>query len=174
MSQARKQLAHAAVDALVATFPAAFDRFDRRPLKLGIAADLLARGIAADIIRAALGSYCRSPAYLRRMQAGAARIDLDGNPAGVVTAEDAEHAARKLAETAERAKQAMANQEKAAKEQAKVAARKAAEAASAPAKKAEPPSKAPAPRPAGGAVTRQPPLIVRKISRGGRSGGARR
>jgi sRNA-binding protein len=35
--------------------------------------------------------------YLQGMVAGAARIDLDGNPAGEVTARDAEYAAAKLA-----------------------------------------------------------------------------
>ena len=37
--------------------------------------------------------------YLRGLVAGAARVDLDGNPAGEVTARDAEYAAAKLAET---------------------------------------------------------------------------
>ena len=36
--------------------------------------------------------------YLQGLVAGAARIDLDGNPAGEVTARDAEYAATELAE----------------------------------------------------------------------------
>jgi ProP effector len=36
--------------------------------------------------------------YLESLVAGAVRIDLDGSPAGEVSAEDAEHAAARLAE----------------------------------------------------------------------------
>jgi hypothetical protein len=88
----------AAVGKLVETFPAAFAFIERKPLKLGIHDDLLARGIAPDVIKPGLGAYCRGGRYLRSLQAEAIRIDLDGKPAGVITAEDAEHAVRKLAE----------------------------------------------------------------------------
>ena len=171
MSQARKQRARAAVDALVAAFPAAFDRFDRKPLKLGIAEDLAARGIAADAVRVALGSYCRSPDYWRRVTAGTPRVDLDGNPAGEVTAVDAEYAARKLTEAAEQAKLAQVNRDQDAKAQAAAAAKKAAEQAKPP-KAAEPVRPNPAPRPPAGA--RPPLVVVRKVSRGGRAAGTRR
>jgi sRNA-binding protein len=68
MSQARKQQARAAVDLLAQTFPAAFNRYDRKPLKLGVAEDLLARGIAPDVIKTGLRRYCHGADYLRRMQ----------------------------------------------------------------------------------------------------------
>src|SRR4051812_37844621 len=152
----RAREAYAAVGLLVETFPAAFVRINRRPLKLGIHDDLLARGIATDVVKAGLGSYCRSTGYLEAMKAGAARIDLDGNAAGVVTPDDAEHAARKRAEAAEK-HQAKIAQDKAAKEQAKAAEKK--KAADKEKAKPTPPVKPPV----GPTVTRRPPLIVRKI-----------
>ena len=45
----------------------------------------------------ALTVYTRRVMYLRSLVAGAARVDLDGNPAGEVTVQDAEHAAARLA-----------------------------------------------------------------------------
>ena len=70
-----------------------------RPLKVGVADDILA--CCPDLNRrrlgAALAVYTRRVMYLRGLVAGAARVDLDGNPAGEVTARDAEYAAAKLA-----------------------------------------------------------------------------
>jgi len=152
----RAREAFAAISLLVETFPAAFVRINRKPLKLGIAEDMLARGVAPETIKVGLRSYCRGVGYLSAMKAGAARIDLDGNPAGVVTAEDAEYAARKRAEAAEK-HQAKIAQDKAAKEQAKAAEKK--KAADKEKAKPTPPVKPPV----GATVTRQPPLIVRKI-----------
>ena len=83
----RRATAHAAVTALVETFPAAFTRTGRKPLKLGVHDDLLARGIDPDVIQRGLSSYCQSTGYLNATKAGATRIDLDGNEVGAVTAE---------------------------------------------------------------------------------------
>jgi ProP effector len=47
----------------------------------------------------ALTAYTGRVLYLRGLVEGAARLDLDGNPAGEVTARDAEYAAAKLAKT---------------------------------------------------------------------------
>ena len=70
----------------------------RKPLKIGIADDIVADGtIQSKDLRWALGAYCNSPDYLRSFQAGAARLDLNGNEAGIVTADEAEHAQWKLA-----------------------------------------------------------------------------
>ena len=71
-----------------------------RPLKVGIAADIPARCPAVErrMLSVALNAYARRVMYLRALVAGAARVDLDGNPAGEVTARDAEYAAAKLAE----------------------------------------------------------------------------
>src|SRR5262249_35578366 len=45
----------------------------------------------------ALGIYCSNPAYLGHTLTGAWRLDLDGNPAGTVTADEEAHAKATLA-----------------------------------------------------------------------------
>jgi ProP effector len=161
----RRAAAHAAVTALVETFPDAFTRTDRKPLKLGVHDDLLARGIDPDVIQRGLGSYCQSTGYLNATKAGAARIDLDGNEVGAVTAEEAEHAAQKLAAAAERAKTVLAN---AAMEQARAAAAKAPGPASAKAERTTG-SRAPVEKRTDPVTKRPPPVIVvRKSRRPGR------
>ena len=74
-----------------------------RPLKIGIAADL-ARCPALEwrVLRVALAAYTGRIMYLRGLVAGAARIDLDGKPAGEVIARDTEYATVKLAGILER------------------------------------------------------------------------
>ena len=59
---------------------------------------------------AVLSAYTQRIMYRKAMVAGAACIDLDGNPAGEVSAADAEHAAAELVETlaSREAKQAAA------------------------------------------------------------------
>ena len=71
-----------------------------RPLKVGIAADIPARCPAVErrVLSVALRVYARRVMYLRSLVAGAARVDLDGNACGEVTARDAEDAAARLAE----------------------------------------------------------------------------
>src|SRR5579862_9472275 len=68
----------------------------RRPLKVGIHADLLAAldgAMTAADLGDALGDYTKSSGYIRRItRAGAERIDLDGAPAGEVTPEEANQA----------------------------------------------------------------------------------
>jgi sRNA-binding protein len=68
------------------------------PLKVGIAADLMERSPELDHhkLTVALTVYTRRVMYLRSLVAGAARVDLEGNPAGEVTVQDAEHAAARL------------------------------------------------------------------------------
>jgi ProP effector len=83
---------------LIERFPQAFVRDDdlRRPLKLGIHFDLSARcpALSARERRAVLHYYVNSLTYLRACVVGAARIDLDGNVCGEVTAAEAQHAVR--------------------------------------------------------------------------------
>ena len=69
------------------------------PLKVGIAADIRARCPAVErrVLSVVLSAYAQRVMYLQSVVAGAARVDLDGNPAGEVTARDAEYAAAKLA-----------------------------------------------------------------------------
>jgi sRNA-binding protein len=102
MSKKRTR-AKALIAVLAAKFPKCFAVPDtrRRPLKVGIDADLLATLSGTiprtDLIRA-LAMYCSSHGYLERVLNGAWRIDLQGNPAGVVTADDERHAAAKSAD----------------------------------------------------------------------------
>jgi sRNA-binding protein len=92
----------AVITALAARFPECFAVPDtrRRPLKVGIDADLLA-ALSGSIRRTelvrALAMYCSSDGYLERVLTGAWRVDLEGKPAGVVTAEDEQHAKAKRA-----------------------------------------------------------------------------
>ncbi len=76
-------------------FPTAFPKnpAPKVPLKVGILADLIAQ--ASDLqlteaeIREAVSTWCRGNRYWACLTDGAARVDLTGAPAGVVTARDA-------------------------------------------------------------------------------------
>jgi ProP effector len=98
----RRAAAGAAIALLAEQFPRAFALYElrRKPLKVGIDADI-ARVVNGAIkpheLSAALKLYTGNRGYLRNLRAGAARIDVDGNSAGVVTAEEAAHAAERLA-----------------------------------------------------------------------------
>lgn len=89
-SQSRRQRrvadATAAIALLAEIFPQAFFIYGarRKPLKLGIRDEIVARldgAVEPPELALALCLYCRSIGYLRAMRPGAARIDLDGNPA---------------------------------------------------------------------------------------------
>jgi ProP effector len=78
-------------------WPQTFSIFEsrRRPLKIGIHVDILYEldGAVTPIELAnALRYYVANIGYLRAMRVGAPRIGLDGKPAGVVAADEAEHA----------------------------------------------------------------------------------
>jgi ProP effector len=82
------------IGVLAERFPACFainPRY-RRPLKLGIHVDILARlnTIAPRDLSAALRIYVSNIKYLSALVAGAERVDLNGIPAGTVTAEHAD------------------------------------------------------------------------------------
>jgi ProP effector len=131
-----KQDIDTALALLTEAFPQTFvlEKYrPHRPLKVGIAADIPARCPAVErrVLSAALSAYARRVMYLRALVAGAARVDLDGNPAGEVTAGDAEFAATKLAEilASREAKRAAAVETKGA---ARIAKQTAATAAAAP------------------------------------------
>jgi len=83
--------------ALIETYPACFDGENPRPLKLGIHRDLMAAGFEKAAVKRALVCYCNRPRYRKALRAGAIRIDLQGQPAGVVTAAEAETARADLA-----------------------------------------------------------------------------
>jgi ProP effector len=93
--------AYATVELLAATWPQCFSvkLAGRRPLKVGIAKDIAtaAEGaITPEEQGAALHVYTSHKRYLRTLQEGAQRVDLDGNPVGTVTAEQAAAARRRI------------------------------------------------------------------------------
>src|SRR6476659_5768744 len=99
-----KQDIDAALARLTEAFPQTFvleRNRPHRPLKVGIAADIPARCPAVErrVLSVALRVYARRVMYLRGLVAGAARVDLDGNACGEVTARDAKYAAAKLAKS---------------------------------------------------------------------------
>ncbi|PPC77210.1 hypothetical protein C4K68_12440 [Pokkaliibacter plantistimulans] len=83
----------AAVQWLMDSFPLAFSRQHPKPLQIGIQQSMMERlpGMEGKIKRG-LASYTRSPAYLRCVQAGKSRVDIDGKEAGNVEERDAQHA----------------------------------------------------------------------------------
>ncbi len=106
---AREAAAQAAkiISAFTELWPAAFVIYERRrrPLKIGIDRDIAAAAAGAIAngfvsmaeIKSALRFYCGNTGYLRVCrEVGAARVDLDGQPAGKITARDAAYAASVL------------------------------------------------------------------------------
>src|SRR5262252_7139948 len=89
---------HEGIAQLAELYPNCF-RQPGQPLKIGIHNDIIARHpeLQPGLIASALRTYTRSVGYLKTLKAGAARIDLEGNPVGAVTTADEEHAKRKLA-----------------------------------------------------------------------------
>jgi sRNA-binding protein len=76
-------------------FPDAFSLV--RPLKTGIHQDLYEAGFPMWRVAKFLGSWVNSTEYLMACEAGAARVDLRGRPAGVVTEAEADWARAQLA-----------------------------------------------------------------------------
>jgi len=88
------------VELLKAHFPACFKEVKEiQPVKVGIKQDLVKHlSSREDIVISdkacmvsSLAYYVNSPAYHKHVLEGANRVDLDGNPAGVVTAEEAQY-----------------------------------------------------------------------------------
>jgi ProP effector len=82
-------------------FPACFAIFEqrRRPLKLKIPVDVLvalAGAITPKELAAAMRFYCANSGYLKACTEGTPRIDLNGEAAGTVSAEEADNAKRRL------------------------------------------------------------------------------
>jgi ProP effector len=109
----------AVIAKLAALFPKAFSmhQHERKPLKIGIDADIVAKGvIEARALWRPLRVYCASFGYLRTVTAGAERVDLDGNPAGVVTAEAAALAVAVLTARGDKEKRRQDEKERATKQ----------------------------------------------------------
>jgi len=91
------------IELLCDRFPQTFSRRGPQPLKVGVYADVLAAlgdAVQPRGLQSALRAYTSNAGYLRALSAGACRVDLDGNPAGTVTAEDEAVAKARLAELA--------------------------------------------------------------------------
>jgi ProP effector len=92
------------VDLLKVYFPATFKSMSEvKPLKKGIKEDLLKRLAALENVVTedkacmvkSLSYYVNTQSYHKCVIAGAERLDLDGQPAGVVTAEEAKYSVDK-------------------------------------------------------------------------------
>jgi ProP effector len=99
--KARLEAAMAALLILRQRWPNAFARLSARtprPLKIGIRDDVIAAlpDIPPALISFALGIYTSGVPYRSACIEGAARIDLDGKLAGVVSPDEAAHAREKL------------------------------------------------------------------------------
>lgn len=99
------ELAQYGVALLRSYFPAAFKPMSQvRPLKKGIKEDLVKRLSTLETVVTedkacmvkSLSFYVNTTAYHRTILEGADRLDLDGQPAGQVTAEEARYSAEKL------------------------------------------------------------------------------
>ncbi|MCC2596524.1 ProQ/FinO family protein [Pusillimonas sp. MFBS29] len=101
----RKPTQESPVDPVVITisrlqkqFPQAFPKKPaaKLPLKLGIHKDLYEQAETLKLtnaeIKEAVKTWCQGSRYWACMTEGAARLDLNGEPAGEVTAADAQHA----------------------------------------------------------------------------------
>ena len=81
---------------LLDRFPDCFtsDERRKRPLAIGIHRAVLAKfpDLTNELVGRAVCRYVIKSSYQRCLKAGATRIDLDGQPAGIVSEEDAEHA----------------------------------------------------------------------------------
>jgi ProP effector len=90
----------ASIEALEARWPKTFflNQLNRLPLKCGIRDDVIAAGIemTPGKLSSALRVYCGNRFYLKRLLPNAARIDLNGEPAGFVNSIDARRASDEL------------------------------------------------------------------------------
>jgi ProP effector len=98
---------YATVALLAATWPKAFsvEFAGRKPLKVGIGNEIAVAtegAITQAELDAALNLYCSHKSYLKKLREGAERVDVDGNPVGTVTAEQAATAHRRIQRMEER------------------------------------------------------------------------
>ena len=100
---ARRARIAAVIKSLCERFPQTFNRNGPRPLKVGVYADALAAlgdAVQPRNLQSALRAYTSNARYLRALSAGACRVGLDGNAAGMATPEDEAVAKARLAELA--------------------------------------------------------------------------
>ncbi|MEH6471712.1 MAG: ProQ/FinO family protein [Halopseudomonas sp.] len=96
----------AAVALISELYPKAFNRDAVKPLKIGIQEDLVAEEkLPQGKIKRALASYVRAPQYYKSLVVDADRVDLNGEAAGKVTEQEAEHAKAMLKKLREQRQQ---------------------------------------------------------------------
>ncbi|RBI69677.1 ABC transporter substrate-binding protein [Vreelandella sulfidaeris] len=94
---------HALLNQWYERYPNAFFKGHTKPLKIGIHQDLAEREAWPNkLIRRALANYVNLPRYIKAVRVGAERVDLDGQPAGKVDKEAAQHASEKRGDQQER------------------------------------------------------------------------
>lgn len=131
---------------LAERFPLCFTaEGEARPLKIGIFQDLVERvqgeeNLSKTQLRSALRLYTSSWRYLYGVKVGAERVDLDGNPCGVLEEQHVEHARKQLEEAKARV-QAQRAEQQAKKREAAIAAGEIPEP-----RRPRPAGKKPAPR----------------------------
>lgn len=102
---------------LAERFPLCFTaEGEARPLKIGIFQDLVERvqgeeSLSKTQLRSALRLYTSSWRYLYGVKVGAERVDLDGNPCGVLEEQHVEHARKQLEEAKARVQAQRAEQQ---------------------------------------------------------------
>ncbi len=91
----------AAIRVLCEKYPALFvaeRSMPHKPLKIGVHNDIIAAAILPpNEIRAAIGHYRGRLQYQKALAAGGPRFDLDGNPCGEITADQAAGAVAMIA-----------------------------------------------------------------------------
>jgi protein proQ homolog len=118
---------------LAEKFPLCFSlEGEAKPLKIGLFQDLSEalkddERVSKTQLRHALRQYTSNWRYLHGCKVGAARVDLQGNPAGELEQEHADHAAQQLAEA-----KALVAQKRAAEKAAKAVTEKKRPARRAP------------------------------------------
>ena len=115
--------AYAVARALLKDLESRFAVFkDAAPLAIGIDKQVIAAvpEIEKKSLRTALRSHTQSTRYLKSMEKGTQRLNLDGSPADEVTPEQREHAAGLLRERFKK----KAEQKRAAEAEAKAEARR--------------------------------------------------
>ncbi|ENG6995035.1 RNA chaperone ProQ [Yersinia enterocolitica] len=131
---------------LAERFPLCFTaEGEARPLKIGIFQDLVERvqgeeNLSKTQLRSALRLYTSSWRYLYGVKVGAERVDLDGNPCGVLEEQHVEHARKQLEEAKARV-QAQRAEQQAKKRETAIAAAETPEP-----RRPRPAGKKPAPR----------------------------
>lgn len=88
-----------ALDELCSLYPEVFNTASPKPLQIGIHKAIAEDGkLSKTRIRRALNLYVRMRRYIACLKDGAERVTIGGKAAGLVTAEEAQHAVEKVAE----------------------------------------------------------------------------